>query len=119
VDSSDQLSLERRTGYGYETDLSDALQKAELRFQMVRNGTSETPEPKQKADVNELADYVQKIIDSQDDSGRWIVHNDKFRKEIQVSKWNGEYRTEDRISSALFNRNVEMLCTFLEAYKDL
>jgi len=61
-----------------------------------------------------LAESVEKIIENQDEQGRWVVHNDKFRKGTPGYKWQGEYRYEDRISSALFNRNVAVLCEFLE-----
>jgi len=116
VESVQQLSLERRTGYGYEVDLSNAIEAAEKRFQQVSNPDSNGPKAEQPS-LNELAANAKKIIQNQDDLGRWVVHNDKFRKEISVQKWNGEYRVEDRISSALFNRNVDALCDFLEAYK--
>ena len=29
-------------------------------------------------------------------------------------RWNGEYTVLDRISSAVFNRNVAVLCDYLE-----
>ena len=76
-----------------------------------------TPKPDPKTILNELTTNVQKIIKSQDKKGRWIVHEDKFRKQVTGKRWNGEYRLEDRISSALFNSNVEVLCKFLESYK--
>lgn len=124
VDSLHQLSLERRTGYGYETDLSAALMAVERRFQSVSNPnqgfSSELEASQSKADrvarLKELAASVQKIIQSQDKMGRWIIRGDQFRKNIPAQKWNGEYRIEDRVSSALFNRNVAILCDFLELY---
>ena len=118
VESVQQLSLERRTGYNYETDISSAIEAAEKRFQQVSHPETDEPKSNQPT-LEELAEKAKKVIQNQDDLGRWVVHNDKFRKEISVQKWNGEYRTEDRISSALFNRNVDMLCNFLEAYKQL
>ena len=119
VDSLHHLSLERRTGYGYETDLEERLSAAELRFKQVTSLATVAPKPGQKATAQELAPNVQEIIKNQDELGRWIVHQDQFRKQVQGKRWNGEYRTEDRISSALFNKNVEVLCEFLEAYKRL
>jgi hypothetical protein len=117
VDSLHQLSLERRTGYGYENDLSGALKKAESRF-LVTIGKMENPAtPTPELKMKELAKAAEDIIISQDELGRWIVHNDKFRKGTPGYNWNGEYRYEDRISSALFNRNVAVLCEFLEHYK--
>ena len=119
VDSLHQLSLERSTGYGYETDLSEALAAVELRFQQVSDQTVSAPKIDKESTIKKLAANVREIIESQDEMGRWIVHQDQFRKEVRGKRWNGEYRIEDRISSALFNENVEVLCEFLEAYKSL
>ena len=119
VNSTDQLSLERSTGYGYETDLQDALDATELRYLRVMGQVPEAPEPAPRATLEELQERVQNIIDSQDEQGRWITHQDKFKKQIQGQRWNGEYRVADRISSAVFNRNVETLCRFLEEYEKL
>lgn len=111
VDSLHQLSLERRSGYGYENDLGPALAAVEKRYQAILNDRNAERE---KISDEALITAVKKAIDSQDDQGRWIVHNDRFRQEIHVTKWNGEYRTADRISSGLFNLNVNLLCEFLE-----
>jgi Pectic acid lyase len=116
VESVEQLSLERRTGYGYETDLQDALEAVELRYQQVIDKTAEAPKPEQATTIQEQVFAVRGIINSQDKSGRWIVYQDKFRKDGLGGKWNGEYRIEDRISSALFNKNVAVLCEFLEKH---
>lgn len=115
VDSLSQLSLERRTGYGYETDISQFLQETERRYQEVI-GIIPEQKPDLETHFDGLLPIVKKVIQSQDDEGRWIVHQDKFRQSIPAQKWNGEYRVEDRISSALFNRNVNLLCEFLETY---
>ena len=117
VDSLHQLSLERRTGYGYETDIKEALEAVEIRYMQVIGQVEKAPE-NHGTKLNELAASVLNIINSQDDMGRWIVHDDKFRKEVQGNKWNGEYRVEDRISSALFNQSIGILCTFLEEYRN-
>lgn len=114
VDSLHQLSLERRTGYGYETDLTGSLKAVELRFEQVSTKTSTPSKYEDKAYVAELIKKARAAIDAQDKKGRWVVKQDKFRKEISVQKWNGEYRIEDRISSALFNSNLAVLCEFLE-----
>jgi len=118
VESVEQLSLERSTGYGYENDIKDALDKAENRYLQVTDQIEEAPKPTPANVVNQLADNVQEIIKRQDDLGRWIVSQDRFRKEVPGT-WNGEYRIEDRISSAVFNHNVDVLCRFLKAYKSL
>jgi hypothetical protein len=117
VDSVQQLSLERSTGYGYEVDLQTALNEVELRFRQVSDQAVVLPEPDQEKTINELAVSVREIIEDQDNMGRWIVHNDQFRKEVEGKRWDGEYRVEDRISSELFNQNVGVLCDFLEMYK--
>ncbi|QGY45204.1 hypothetical protein GM418_16440 [Maribellus comscasis] len=115
VESLEQLSLERRTGYGYETDIKSALEAAEMRYlQVLEEATvDQTSVPS----LEELARNAEAVIEAQDNFGRWVVQNDKFRQNMEVSKWNGEYRIEDRISTALFNRNVKVLCDYLEAYK--
>lgn len=117
VDSLHHLSLERRTGYGYENDLSDALKKAEFRYLVTIGEIEEPAESDPEIRMKELAKSAGKIIESQDELGRWIVHNDKFRKGTPGYKWQGEYRYEDRVSSALFNQNVAVLCEFLELCK--
>ncbi len=119
VESVDELSLERRTGYGYKTDIKAALDAAELRYQQAMGQVAQTPKPDPGITIKKWAANVQYILKDQDELGRWIVHEDKFRTEVQGRRWNGEYRLEDRISSALFNKNVEVLCEFLELYKDL
>jgi len=118
VESVQQLSLERSTGYGYENDIKDALDKAENRYLQVTDQIEEVPKPAPANVVNQLAANVQEIIKRQDDLGRWIVSQDQFRKDIRGT-WNGEYRIEDRISSAVFNHNVDVLCRFLKAYKSM
>ncbi|MBT6006223.1 MAG: hypothetical protein HOG79_10925, partial [Prolixibacteraceae bacterium] len=118
VESVDQLSLERSTGYGYETDIQKALDAAELRYQQAMGQVEATPKQDTKTILKQLATDVQKIINSQDKQGRWIVHQNKFRKQVTGKRWDGEYRFEDRISSALFNNNVEALCEFLETVKN-
>ncbi|MGK7392983.1 MAG: pectate lyase [Candidatus Cyclobacteriaceae bacterium M3_2C_046] len=119
VDSLHQLSLERRTGYGYENDLQDRLDAVELRYQQIMGIAAKVPEPGPEKLMAELYPKVKEVIEQQDQDGRWIAHEDKFRKEVRGKRWNGEYRIEDRISSALFNRNVGLICRFLEAYNQV
>lgn len=118
VESVEQLSLERRTGYGYETDIQAALNAAEKRFLEVSGQIPETPESKPEIILKNLADDVKEIVNSQDEQGRWVWRQNQFRDELPVTRWNGEYRTEDRISSAMFNRNVNVLCKFLDEFKN-
>ena len=118
VDSLHHLSLERRTGYGYENDLSEFLNTTEERYLNVIGADHQKPQQKDSEEQMEiLAKRTRHVIDNQDELGRWIVHKDKFRQDIPTVQWNGEYRVEDRISSAVFNRNVNVLCEFLEAYQ--
>lgn len=117
VETEEELSLERRTGYGYETDLKAALDATELRYLQVI-GEKEIPEIDNEKVLTELTAQVQEIIKSQDEQGRWIIRNDKFRKGTPGYSWNGEYRYEDRISTALFNRNVAVLCEFVKSYNE-
>lgn len=118
VNSVEELSLERSSGYGYETDIKDALDATELRYMQLTGKADKTPEPDKETVLGELAASTKEVIKTQDELGRWIVYQDKFRKEIR-GNWNGEYRTEDRISCDLFNRNVAIICNFLEAYNHL
>jgi hypothetical protein len=119
VDSLHHLSLERRTGYGYENDLSEFLESTESRYHKVLDSPSFQIQAESVEPMEILAQSAREVISSQDGMGRWIVHNDKFRQDIPTDRWNGEYRVSDRISSALFNRNINILCEFLEKYAAL
>lgn len=118
VDSMHQLSLERRTGYGYENDLSDLLNQTEQRYLEVIGKRDKAAEPTPTEKINKLLPFVEDIISNQDEMGRWVVRNDRFRKGTPGYEWNGEYRYEDRISCSLFNKNVQVLCEFLELCKN-
>jgi hypothetical protein len=117
VDSLHQLSLERRTGYGYETDISKLLADTEQRYLSIAGRASKVVEPQLHEKLKILASTVNEIIESQDHEGRWIVYHDKFRQDVPTDRWNGEYRIEDRVSSAEFNKNIHLLCDFLELYQ--
>lgn len=118
VESMDELSLERSSGYGYETDIKAALGAAELRYLQAIGKVETKSKPDVSNAIKELSSNVHTIINSQDEKGRWVSYQEKFKKQGR-GMWNGEYRVEDRISSALFNKNVGALCEFLEMYKDL
>ena len=92
------------------------LQKVELRLAIVSNQNIDNTNFEEDTSLEELSAIILKVIKSQDKLGRWIVHQDQFRKEVKGKRWDGEYRVEDRISSALFNANVAALCSFLEEY---
>jgi PelA/Pel-15E family pectate lyase len=124
VNSVEELHPERRTGYGYENDLSGALAAGTKRYEKAlklgRAGLhkAENPELTKEELTNRLASLsvsVKKIIGSQATSGAWITPNDRFKTTMPEGvRWNGEYTVMDRISSAVFNRNVAVLCEYLE-----
>lgn len=118
VESVDELSLERSTGYGYETNIKVALDAAELRYMQAMGKVERKAKPDVTKAIKKLSSNVHTIINSQDDKGRWVSYQDKFKKQ-ERGRWNGEYRIEDRISTALFNENVNVLCEFLELYNAL
>jgi hypothetical protein len=59
------------------------------------------------------------IIAAQDKRGRWITHNDRYKKRIPGRLWDGEYEVRDRLSSAVFIGNVDKLCRFLKLFQDV
>jgi len=118
VDTLDQLHPERRTGYSYQTDLSDRLEACKERFEQVTKkgstGTNSNEGPVSDTRLKSLAKKVEEIIDSQEASGAWITRSDRFKKKMPPGvRWNGQYEVMDRISSAVFNENVSVLCEFL------
>jgi len=123
VNSFEELSLDRRTGYAYEIELEDNLEAVSAKFKKVQEiGAKRFLEEKDlpltnTELVNELElikPQIMEIIKSQDAEGRWITKNDPYRKEILRTKWNGEYIIKDRVKSSTFNVNVNMLCYYLE-----
>jgi PelA/Pel-15E family pectate lyase len=124
VDSMAELQPERRTGYRYEMDLEVPVQAAQKRYekamQLGRDGlrAAEGPIPSDQEVANRrqsLATTVKAIIASQDPSGAWITRNDRFKTTLPDGVlWDGQYTVMDRISSAVFNRNVEILCEYIE-----
>ena len=123
------MGYTRQTGYRYEVDLSMALADVKALFEYFsKEKIDEFPVEIMDNQLNRteayqyltsITDIIRQIIASQDKQGRWIVKQDKFRKGTPGYDWQGEYRYEDRISSALFNQNVETLCFFLEVYKQI
>ncbi len=61
-----------------------------------------------------LVPQVKQILSQLDDQGRWLTRKDRYKKSIPGKRWNGEYEEQDRISSAVFSRNVRVLCEYLE-----
>jgi hypothetical protein len=114
VNTAADLHIERRTGYGYENDLSARIEQVQQRFDSIRNKESE-PSPQDSGKAwRQMIPKVRAIMDAQDEQGRWITKNDRYKRHTRGVRWNGEYETQDRISSAVFNRNIRLLCTFLE-----
>ncbi len=127
VEKLEDLTPERYTGYSYETNLTDYFAKTSERFKTISEKRNKNIFPllakptreellKQKSDLRES---VNKIISSQDEIGRWITKNDRFKKEIPKKKWNGQYIIKDRISSAVFNENINTLCDYIGVCKEL
>ncbi len=124
VESVADLHPERRLGYGYETDLEPQLKAATRRYEKaLRLGakalrSQEEAAPSQaeaSKRVEALSKAVRRILAEQEPSGAWITRDDRFRRTMpRGERWNGEYETMDRISSSVFNRNVSILCEYLE-----
>ena len=43
-----------------------------------------------------------------------MTRADRYKKHIPGHRWNVQFEVQDRVSSAVFNRNVRILCTYLE-----
>ena len=120
VDSVQELSLERRTGYGYEVDLARRLNTAKTRFEAIRSLGREAFLERHRSRANDSPNAanweanIRTVIDQMDDRGRWITKADRFKKRTPGQLWDGEYEVADRISSADFIKNVNTLCDYLE-----
>ncbi|MBN2007871.1 hypothetical protein JW960_00840 [candidate division KSB1 bacterium] len=115
VNSVKELHVERSTGYGYETDISVELAMAKRQFSDLQKGekrksTSKWPELSDE----ELTKRVKKIIKLQDNLGRWVTKDDRFKNIKPGIRWDDEYIVMDRISGHVFNRNMNLLCEYLE-----
>jgi len=126
VDSPEQLSLERRTGYGYQVDLYERLQESKARYDaLIAEGIQKFVENKDDTmksaaqiyeELEHLSEKVEDILASQDKQGRWITRDDRYKKRVAGRLWDGQYEVNDRLSSAVFIENVQALCQFLNAY---
>jgi len=124
VNSVEELHPERRTGYGYENDLAAPIaavtQRYEKALKLGRDGLKRSEHPELGKDdiarrLITLSGAVTKILEAQELSGAWITRNDRFKADLPAGvRWNGEYTVMDRINSAVFNRNVAVLCDYLE-----
>jgi hypothetical protein len=128
VNSTSELSIERRTGYGYEVDLFNRLQMAEARFdeanelgaEAVKQKLAAPPTTKQLVqERSDLEPRIKQLLKDLDNQGFWITPNDSYRKRTPGVQWNGEYEVQDRISSRVFIANVSALCRFLEINNSL
>lgn len=124
VNRVEELHPERSTGYGYESDLAAPIAAGTKRYekalQLGRAGLQQDENPvPTKEDIarrlRALSGSVKQILASQEASGAWITRNDRFKTDLPAGvRWNGEYSVMDRINSAVFNRNVAVLCEYLE-----
>jgi hypothetical protein len=120
----EDLHPERRTGYRYETDLESQLEASSKRYddaiKLGNKGLWQKEHPvltkeQVAARMEELSPKVEKILESQEASGAWITKNDRFKKTLpRGERWNGQYNVMDRISSEVFNQNVDILCEYIE-----
>ena len=127
VNSVAELHPERATGYAYETDISSALEAGTRRYKQAlslrRRGLREleAAAPTGAAATRRLAELartVEQILAQQETSGAWITRDDRFRATVDRDvRWSGQYEVLDRINSATFNRNVAVLCDYLELSK--
>jgi hypothetical protein len=129
VDKLEDLHPERRTGYGYESDLELELEASSLRYEKaLKLGNKklwlEEHHVLTKEQVSKRLDFlaieVKKIVEAQESSGAWITKNDRFKKRMpEGERWNGQYLVMDRISSEVFNQNVDILCEYIELNNQL
>lgn len=124
VDKLEDLHIERRGRYAYETDIEEELEASSNRYKKaMKLGSKKLWEEENslliKEQVTERLDEiigeVERIIKSQDSSGAWITKNDRFRKTTPKGvRWNGQYLVMDRVKSAVFNYNIAVLSEYIE-----
>jgi hypothetical protein len=124
MDSVAELHPERSTGYAYETDLELPLETVSKRYEKAlelgRNGLRKYENPDLSNEevtqrLQALFGSVKRILAAQESSGAWITRGDRFKKTMPAGvRWNGQYSVMDRISSSVFNRNVAVLCEYIE-----
>ncbi len=128
VNSLEELHIERSSGYGYETDLTDALASTRQRFDKVhhmgfKNYVAEQNRPLSKEEIqarlDRLRTHVKSVLNELDKQGRWITKKDRYKQHTPGRRWNGEYKVQDRISSHVFNTNINILCDYLELWQQL
>ena len=121
VDSLEQLSKERRLGYGYQVDLRRKLDSIKQRYQQIielgRDAYIARSDSSPSADalenrISQVSIEVGAIIASQESNGAWITKNDRFKKRTPGQLWQGDYEVTDRISSRIFIDNIDILCEY-------
>ncbi len=129
VDKLDDLHPERRKGYAYEINIDHTLEAASKRYRKALDlgyealWKEEHPsltKEQIKERINKITPMVKEIIESQDSTGAWISKNNKFKKTMpKGERWNNQYEFMDRISSRVFNRNIAILCEYIELNNQL
>ena len=128
VNSPEELHIERSSGYGYESDLSDALSSARKRFNKVREIGDEKflaeknrslSKEEIQARLDALQPQVKAVVKQLDKKGRWITKKDRYKQHTPGRRWNGEYKVQDRISSRVFDTHINILCDYLELWQQL
>ncbi len=122
VDSLEELSEERRLGYGYQVDLRRKLYSIKQRHQQIielgrdayiaRSDASPSVNTLENR-ISQLSTKVSAIFESQDSNGAWITKNDRFKKRTPGQLWQGDYEVTDRISSRIFIDNIDILCEYV------
>jgi hypothetical protein len=118
VRSVDELQIERRTGYNYEVDLEDAIERAKARFTLtlkaLRNN-SVFPATNPRRFVTDSR--IRRIISELDSEGRWV--NRQFPTKIGGTDEAPKLLSDSsvRISSRVFVDNLNVLSDYLEQTK--
>ncbi|MBI0397502.1 pectate lyase [Cyclobacterium marinum] len=127
VERLEDLHPERRTGYGYQSDLQARLEASTARYEkaidltveaLIKEGLQTKEEVAKR--LEEINPQVIQIINEQENTGAWITKNDTFKKRMPDGvRWNGQYLTMDRISSEVFNKNISLLTTYIDLNNQL
>lgn len=112
----DQISEERRTGYGWEGgfNVASTIRRYEQLMKEGREAALKKREPrplsaKTKAErARSLEPRVREVIAALDSQGRWITKG-KFSKEVKGLEF------ADRIETRVYIENMRVLCDYLEA----
>jgi hypothetical protein len=112
--SLDEISEERRTGYGWEGSFGvpaalKAYRKASEREADEQGSPAEeAPSPESRAaQARSLEPRVREVIAALDDEGRWVTRG-RFTKESNGLEFG------DRIETATFIANLDLLATYIQ-----